>query len=299
MRVICGYIKKIYYIILDNIVYFIKKIKFKLFDSNKKKLGINDNKLENDRKIIVSLTSIPSRFDKLYLCLESIMEQTMKPDKIILYLGLNTIDIELPKALLKMKQRGLEIKYKEDNKLKPHTKYFYAMQEFPNDIIITFDDDILYNKKVIQKLYNSYLKYPEAVSCIRAHKITFNKDGKIEKYNNWEYEYKEKGLLVPNKFLLATGVGGILYPPHCMPQETFNIEKIYRLSLNTDDLWLKAMQIKGGIKVVKAMKKNYHLNVIKDTQDIALCKGNVEQCQNDESMNKIMKYYKIQEEDFN
>lgn len=298
MKKIYNKIRKGYYLIKENIFNYYKNIKFKLIDLKKKKKGINETDFDRKKKIIVSLTSIPSRFDKLALCIETIMEQTMKPDKIILYLGLNAKNIKLPKELVKMQKRGLEIEYREDKNLKPHTKYFYSMQEYPDDIIITFDDDILYNKNVIKKLYNSYLKYPEAVSCMRAHKITFDENKKIEKYNNWKYEYNGKEALIPNNFLLATGVGGVLYPPHCMIKETFNLENIHELSLNTDDLWLKVMQIKGDIKVAKATKKNYHLYVIKNTQKIALCKSNVEQCQNDESMKKLINYYNIEYHDF-
>ncbi len=298
MKTIYRFIRRIYYSVIDNFINYFKIIKFKLIDSNKKQVEITDNKLKDNRKIIVSLTSIPSRFNKLHLCLETIMEQTMKPDKIILYLGLNAKNIELPKELIKMKKRGLEIEYREDKYLKPHTKYFYAMQEYPNDIIITFDDDILYDKNIIKNLYKSYLKYPNAVSCIRAHKITFTDKNEIEKYNNWKMEYKEKDSLIPNHYLCATGVGGVLYPPHCFGKETFNIENIKKLSLNQDDLWLKVMQIIGKTKVVKATKKNYHLYVIKDTQNIALCKANVKQCANDEIMKNLIEYYNIEYEDF-
>ena len=295
MKKIISYIQKIITKIFHIINYQIKIINIKILSHFGKKSGLGNNKKD---KIIVSLTSIPSRFEKLYLCLETIMRQTIKPDKIVLYLGQNAKEIELPKKLEKMKKRGLTIKYVEDKNLKPHTKYFYAMQEYPDAIIITFDDDILYDKNIIKILYNSYLKYPNAISCMRAHKITFGKDNMISQYNNWEYEYNDKDALIPNNFLLATGVGGVLYPSHCMPQETFNIKNINKFSLNADDLWLKVMQLNGKIKVVKATKKNYYLYIIKDTQNIALCKSNVEQCENDVCMNKLIEYYNIKKEDF-
>lgn len=293
MEKIIHYILKICARIFDNLIYEKNIIKLKILNFFDKKSGLNNDNNKKQPKIIVSLTSIPSRLDKLYLCLETIMRQTMKPDKIILYLGLNTKEMELPKKLKDMQKRGLIIKYVEDKKLRAHTKYFYAMQEFYNDIIITFDDDILYNKNIIMKLYNSYLKYPEAVSCMRAHKITFAEDNKIDKYNNWEYEYNGHDALIPNNFLLATGVGAVLYPPHCMPQETFNVENINKLSLNNDDIWLKFIELKNNIKVVKATDKKYHPVAIKSTQEVSLMKTNVEQGENDVSLNKLIDFYKI------
>lgn len=287
---------KVRLIILDNFIYYLRSIKYKFLSLFNNKKGINIGE-ERENKIIVSITSIPSRFTSLYLCLETIMRQSLKPDKIILYLGNNTKNMELPQNLKKMKKRGLTIEYRDDKELKPHTKYFYAMQEHPNDIIITFDDDILYNKNVIKMLYESYLKFPNEVSAIRVHKITFNQD-KINKYKNWIMEYKGKDTLIPSHYLCATGVGGVLYPPHIMPKETFNKENIKNLSLSADDLWLKVMQIKYKIKVVKALEKNYYLFVIKNSQSIALNKTNVDKCENDRVLSNLLNYYEIDKKDF-
>lgn len=287
---------KVRLIILDNFIYYLRSIKYKFLSLFNNKKGINIGE-ERENKIIVSVTSIPSRFTSLYLCLETIMRQSLKPDKIILYLGNNTRNMELPQNLKKLKKRGLTIEYRDDKELKPHTKYFYAMQEYPNDIIITFDDDILYNKNVIKMLYESYLKFPNEVSAIRVHKITFNQD-KINKYKNWIMEYKGKDSLIPSHYLCATGVGGVLYPPHIMPKETFNKENIKNLSLSADDLWLKAMQIKYKIKVVKALEKNYYLFVIKNSQSIALNKTNVDKCENDRVLSNLLNYYEINKKDF-
>lgn len=58
--------------------------------------------------------------------------------------------------------------------------------------------------------------------------------------------------------LLATGVGGILYPPHCMDNRLFDIEKIQQLCLYGDDIWLKAMQLLSGTPVVAIFHENQH-----------------------------------------
>ena len=53
-------------------------------------------------------------------------------------------------------KKGLEIKYIKD--LKSHKKYFYAFKEFYNEIFITFDEDIFYNKNTISSLINTNKK---------------------------------------------------------------------------------------------------------------------------------------------
>ena len=60
----------------------------------------------------------------------SILKQTMKPDKIILWLGREKFpDKKLPKIFDKLKACGVELRFCPED-IEPHTKYFYAMQEY-------------------------------------------------------------------------------------------------------------------------------------------------------------------------
>ena len=56
-------------------------------------------------------------------------------------------------------------------------------------------------------------------------------------------------ILKPFFDLLATGVGGVIYPPNIFNLNLNDISKIY-LSLFTDDIYLKFLQIQKGIEVV-------------------------------------------------
>ena len=245
-------------------------------------------KQDRDKKIIVSLTTIPSRIKAVSVVVEIMLRQTVKPDKIVLYLGQEFIkDIELPKELIYLTKKGLDIRYRED--LKPHTKYYYAMQEFSNDIIITVDDDILYPKTLIESLMKSYHKYPKAISCMRAHKITYNSDGTIKPYNQWYG--RVKGNMKPSHNLLATGVGGVLYPPHSFTKDAFNVEKIKELSFKADDIWLKVMEWINDVKVVKANRGKGVTLIVKDTQEVNLVDDNLNNNRNDVYMNNLLKEY--------
>ncbi len=99
--------------------------------------------------------------DKIYITLESLFRQTIRPDRIILWLA----DEQYPdkKAvemrLKKYKKLGLEIQYCDD--LRSHKKYFYTMKKYPEAIVITADDDIIFSEDMLEKLLKTYLKYPE------------------------------------------------------------------------------------------------------------------------------------------
>lgn len=238
--------------------------------------------------IIISLTSYPARISYVASVIESIKCQTVKPDKILLWLAESQFvnkEKDLPAELLAQIDEVAELRWCED--IRPHKKYYYAMQEYPDSILITIDDDIYYDSKLIESLLASYLKYPYAVSAMRAHLITFE-DGEIAPYKNWKREIDTVG--VPSYALCATGVGGVLYPPHSLSKETFNLEAIKQTCLNADDLWLKVMEIISGVPVVVA-RKPCKLTYIDGSQETALWKQNDSLGANDPQFAAILDRY--------
>ncbi len=251
--------------------------------------GLNTSE-QRRKKIIVSFTSYPDRFRFIPAVFKSICRQSMKPDKVILYLCRSECDDYLPDSITNLIQYGLKIVMVKEN-FKPHNKYFYSMQEYPNDIIITIDDDILYPRNMIKELYASYIKYPNCISASRVHLIKKDSNGKIRGYKEWDWEYRE--CYVPSHMLIATGVGGVLYPPYSLPTETFNKECISTLCLKADDIWLKFMAVMNDMRVVYVPKANPWICSIRRAQKNGLYKTNVLARENDICINNVMKYYGI------
>ena len=244
--------------------------------------------------IVVSLTSYPARFSTLHLCLRSIFNQTLQADKVILYLDKSVSLQDIPKKVLDLQNKGLEIRPICEN-IKPHNKYFYAMQEFPDAIIITIDDDALYPKDTIETLYKNFKKHPNSVSARRVHKTTHLLDETIAPYRLWDLEYKKE--TTPSLNLMATGVGGVLYPPHIFNTNSdyFKIENIQNYCLNADDVWLMFIENKEGIKVCWAPNKQpLPYPIISDNiNDFALSNENVENNRNDYFIEKCQNFFKI------
>lgn len=265
-------------------------------ESERSDFSLNSEKREEE--VIVSLTSFPARFDKLHLVIESILRQSMKPDKIILYLDDDVgVDIEeLPDTVKNLREYGLTIE-KRGGYIKPHKKYYYAIKEHPESIIITVDDDILYPKNLIEELFAVHRKFPNCVVATRSHRILFDKDGTIKKYNDWEWmcELVEK----PSMQLMATGCGGVLYPVHCMDEKLLDMSLIQKLSPNADDLWLKVMQVLKHTPVVNCNQSVRKQRVVVDgSQEESLNSSNVHQNRNDIYMNNLMEYFGLQAKDF-
>lgn len=242
---------------------------------------------KRDVPIIVSLTSIPERLAYVQYPIRCMLRQTVKPDKIVLYLDKEKLDdTKIPAELLQLKENGLEIVYVED--LGPHTKYFYALPTYNGSYVITIDDDIIYSRTTIEELLKAESQHKGAVCARRVRALRFTQQG-------IPYPYESSKILTDrstnegNK-LLALGVGGVLYPPHCLDPAEFEIDTMRRLAYHTDDIWLKAMELLKGLKIVKAEGHGHRDICIQEMQEVALCKENFSYG-NDENIKAVFIHY--------
>lgn len=247
-----------------------------------------EKKIQAD-SVIVSMTTFPARIDYVHLAIKSLLNQTVKPGRIILWLAKDQFrEVKIPPQLQELCRHGLEIRYC-DQDLLAHKKYYYAMQEFSDKLIVTYDDDIIYPEDSLEKLLNMHRQHPNAIICNRGREIAMKNDS-VAPYRYW----KVSGQLpagVPSYHVMASTGAGTLYPPHCMPEETFDIEKIKMLALTADDLWMKVMSIRGGVPVVKSQTRGKALCVSKGKQDITLAHQNVDQSLNDRVMQDLLDHY--------
>lgn len=236
---------------------------------------------------VVSLASYSKRINTLHICLESIFLQTLMPKKIILYLDNSVQSDALPIEISSFIDKGLEIVFVSDD-IASHNKYYYTLKEYPDDIVITVDDDVIYDKNTFYNLMQTHRKYPHSVCATRVTYIKFDDDGKVTSYNDWISEYDK--LLQPSKRLLAVGVGGILYPPHIFSDEVFNKTNIKDLALTADDIWLKFMQLKNNVPVVWSGQLPQHPKQIPNTKDVGLWRT-INKYKNDEYIQNLVTAY--------
>ncbi len=211
--------------------------------------GINDN--TRTPRIVVSLTSYPGRMYDIHYCLYSLLNQTTKPDEVVLWLAEEEFpnkEADLPQKVLKLKDNGLTIKWCKNTG--SYKKLIPALKEYPQDIIVTADDDIYYPSDWLEKLYNSYLENPECISAHRVHKITFDSTGGIEPYEKWLKIIYDDSCEFIN---FSTTGGGVLYPPDCFYKDVCNEDLFMQLAPKADDVWFWAMCVMNNkkIKVVK------------------------------------------------
>ena len=215
---------------------------------------------QGDRKVVISMTTFPARINKVFLVIESLIRQTVKPDKIVLYLTKSQIaDVDsCPQSLKRLLHRGLEIRFC-DKPIRSHTKYYGAFHDFPDDIVITADDDIIYRSDFVENLLIFHEKHPKSIICNWAKRIKNTSDGKSI-YSQWP----EAGMSLvdqeqPNYSIF--GVGGVLYPPKCLYKDWDNSDMIISLCLTADDIWLSCMAVLNNTSFVFTGYKQNHLPV--------------------------------------
>lgn len=223
--------------------------------------------LKEDVRVVVSVTSYPDRFPALAFCIKSLLLQSELPDRIIVYLGSDTKPSDITPELKKYEKYGVEYRIDPDRDLKPHKKYFYAMQEYPEALVITVDDDLVYPDDMVKDLLNAHEAHEDVICARRVHKMAFYRDGRVKPYLLWKKEVSN--CRQASKKLLATGGGGVLYPPHSISNKAFDSDAIESLCLGADDIWLKCMEIIQGTNVMYVPSLVVYA-VIPDTQKKAL-----------------------------
>lgn len=248
------------------------------------KNGLNTEKRQE--QVIISLASYKARYSILPKTLKSILWQTYKPDRIYVWLDSDVPKNQLTPEMKEFERYGVTFRFTDDD-LKPHKKYYYVMQEFPDAVIITFDDDIIYGRKVVERLVKKHFKYPDAICAGRVHRITWDKQGHIKPYRQWIWDCDMGNK--PCFDLFATGCAGVLYPPGALPGKAFSAEKIRELCLYADDIWLKFMELAAKIPVVHVM--NVTMCGIEESNETALGNENVIGNRNDIYISQMIEHY--------
>ena len=113
-------------------------------------------------KVIVSLTSWKKRINNAHKSIEILINNTYKPDKIILNLAVEEFpkkNLELPKSILRLLNfNNFEIfwVYKNNNVFK---KLIPTINRFKTDLIITIDDDVIYPFDLIENVIKNFIKF--------------------------------------------------------------------------------------------------------------------------------------------
>ena len=130
--------------------------------------------------IIVSMTSWKKRITNVKYVVSSILQGTYKPDKIILNLSTDEFqDKHIPIDLkLLEKYTIFEINWVKEN-TKAFKKIIPTMELYPDSIIISIDDDIIYPRLFIETILDSYKKQNKDIITLYRNKNKYEFDSVV------------------------------------------------------------------------------------------------------------------------
>jgi ribosomal protein S17E len=236
---------------------------------------------EREQDVIVSLTSYPARIRTVNLTIESLLNQTFKYKRLILWLTQEEFpnkENELPSQLLDLQKKGLNIEWCDNNR--PYNKLIPTLRKYRNSIIITFDDDIIYNKKAIEMLYECHKKHPKDIIAHRITRMYYDENNELSIFPRIFYRkffvsqnYMDL-LKEPSFFNKLTGVGGVLYPPDCFHPDVLDEKTFMRIAPTSDDIWFWLQAVRNTTRICVPAKHFPKLILIPKTQNVGLCRIN-------------------------
>ena len=207
-------------------------------------------------QLVISLTSYPARFHTLHLTLKSLLDQQVRPDKILLWIAHGDAE-QLPAAVRELEGDRFEVRTCED--IRNFKKILPTLAAYPDAFILICDDDTYYPDSWLKSIVDAYDPAQPSIVCTRAHQVTYLPDGSVAPYRKWKRNWAHVSTATPRNDLLPTGNGGVLYPPGSLPGLTSDMELIRKLSATSDDIWLFFMRREAGwpVKRVPGPKREY------------------------------------------
>jgi len=201
-------------------------------------------------RIVVSMTSFPAAISYAAQAIDSLLQGSVLPDKLVLYLTFSQFgEAGIPQELRALAERDPIFEIRNyDRDIRSYRKLIPALADFPDAVIVTVDDDVAYHRHMLRDLLSLHAQLPNAVLAHRAKRIRLGKP-----YRRWS-KYRWYSFLfrrIHRSFAtLQTGVGGVLYPPHALKSDMLNVDLFTAIAPTTDDIWFWAAAVANGIPVV-------------------------------------------------
>jgi hypothetical protein len=205
-------------------------------------------------KVVVSLTSFPAAVHLVPAAVRSILAGSVLPDRVVLYLA----EEQFPGRRVPAEIEGLtenplfEVRWTQED-IRSYKKLVPALHDFPDDIIVTVDDDLRFHPRMLERLLGTHKKYPDAIVGHRVRRIKIGRDGTLAPYRKWkrykEFRFLTRSLRPSFRNLLTGGAGG-LYPPHSLAAEMLDPQLFMSIAPTVDDVWFWAAAVAAGTRTV-------------------------------------------------
>ena len=220
-------------------------------------------KIIHDKKVIVSLTTIPSRIPNLVSTLDSIKNQTYTNIEINLcvpkYCEKEKCGYEIPEFILTDSMINVVV-VEED--YGAATKLFGSLKviDDPDAYIIVVDDDFIYHPNLVERLMESADEYEEAAIGF----CGWNAQMLVDTGIFYELLYDEENVLDKNvtPANILEGYRGVLYRRKFFDYDVFDYDGYPEALKRVDDVWIGGYLASKNIpKIIVKYFKNQTLTI--------------------------------------
>lgn len=202
------------------------------------------------QQVVVSMTSFPAAISYAARAVQSILNGSVLPDKIVLYLTFSQFgENGIPQELLELSTKNPFFEVRDyDRDIRSYRKLIPALRDFPDAVIVTVDDDVDYHRHMLRDLLRMHEEKPGCVWAHRAKKIKPEKPyRKWPKYRWYHFLTRKTRSGFRN---LQTGVAGVLYPPYSLKRDMLDENLFMQIAPTTDDIWFWGAAVANGTPVV-------------------------------------------------
>ncbi len=249
--------------------------------------------MNDKQKIIVSLTSFPEAIPYAVQAIRSILHGSMLPDKVVLYLDTEKFPGgRLPQELddLQKESSLFEVRF-DPAEIRSYKKLLPALRDFPDDVIVTVDDDISYHINMLRDLVRLHKRFPDAVIAHRVRRLKVDTPyRKWRKYKWYDFIFKRYHF---DYHAMQTGVGGVLYPPRSLDESMLKPEVFMQLASTNDDIWFWAAAVSKGTYVIPLPNGQRHQHGVGKPRQFSLMKVNLNPSddRNKIALDNILEHY--------
>jgi len=225
---------------------------------------------------VITLSAIPSRFERLQPVLEALVGQNAPADRVILYIPKRYRRFPDYDGSLPQVPPGVEIR-QTDEDYGPASKVLHAIKDFrdePETDILFCDDDCIYLPDWSERFLKARQKHPDNALCTSGWNLPFfdlagdpyaprPRAISTHRYFNPGYTIRKLGTMLRtgrtklgrhekpwrNQYLrsgyvdVVEGIGGVMVQPRFFSDEVFDIPKVLWA---VDDVWLSGCAMKNG-----------------------------------------------------
>ena len=178
----------------------------------------------------ISLTSWRPRLPGLPLVLLTLVQQTLRPKEIVVWLTLE--DHEALAGSIRERFREFGVRFQICDDLKPHKKWLPMLEEGHRNPFVICDDDIMYPRKWFAALATE--DRPNAYVGTKCHRITLGSNGAVGPYSAWKKQIRTDGH--PSHYVFITGCGGGVIHPDRIAKRFLDRTEIFRQCPRSDDI---------------------------------------------------------------